>query len=340
MYNLLAALGRYRARPWGGGAIATAGVAAALAIGLIADRAVQGRIEDEVRQSFALTGTQIERVGLAQTKKAEAATNFVRELPVMLAMTSRRDQADFGLEASPGADAAELATLHDQLVSQDWKLVRELDAHPGDIAVVDYKRRVLYSSAGRPDDWNRELSFAAMPELEAAVQHGASFLSTVRYDQPSFVEARLFSARAPRGVAVLFVRALDHAGQSGGAFLQFIDGADVLDGIKLDDETRLALVAPDGSAVGDAPDALVHAAPAGGEVAEVGEAGKPYLVQARPLADARGRPFATVVMARSIDGVLSLFPHARAVFAFAMISALALSFATALRARQITAARV
>ena len=88
------------------------------------------------------------------------------------------------------------------------------------------------------------------------------------------------------------------------------------------------------------PDALVAAAPAGSNVLDLSANDQTYLVQARPLADATGRPFAKVVMAREIDGVLSLFPHARAVFAIAAALAVALALGTAWRARQITGARV
>ena len=337
MDHLLAELGRDRARPWRRTSIAATMVAVVLLLGLVADWTVRGRVVDEVRQSFELTGTQIERVGLAQAKKAEAATNFVRELPAMTTMTSHRDQADFGL-ATPEQDAADLQTLHDTLMSQDWKLVRELDAHGSDIAVIDYKGRVLYSSAARTDDWKRELG--TMPVIQTALQQGKSTLTTVRYDEPAFEKAQLFSARDAKGIAIMYVRALEHAGENGGAFVQFIDGQDVLDGIKLDSKTRLGLVATDGSTIGDVPAALVRAAPSGGEIAEVTTGGRTYLVQARPLADESGQPFANVVMARAIDGVLSLFPHARAVFALTALGALALALATALRARQITGARV
>jgi hypothetical protein len=43
-------------------------------------------------------------------------------------------------------------------------------------------------------------------------------------------------------------------------------------------------------------------------------------------------------MARPIDGVLALFPHARVVFALAMFVALALASGCAFRARQIASA--
>jgi predicted Ser/Thr protein kinase len=336
MDHLLAELGRDRARPWRRAAIASVAIASALVLGLVADWVVRGRIEDEVRQSFRLTGTQIERVGVTEAKKVEVAPMLARELPVMVEVTSHRDQADFGL-ATPEQDSADLQGLHDMLLSADWKQIRELDTHPTEIAVVDYKGRVLYSSAARPDDWKREV--IGMPAIRTAIEQGQSLLSTVRYDAPELVRARLFSARPVRGLAVMFVRALEHAGERGGAFLQFIDGQDVLDAIKLDSETRLGLVA-DGPPIGDVPQTLVDAAPAGGDLAEVTEDGKTYLVQARPLADAGGRRFATVVMARVIDSVLALFPHARAVFALAAAFAIAAALATMIRARSITGARV
>ena len=338
MDHLLVELGRDRARPWRRTAIASSAVAAALVLGLVSDWVVRARVADEVRQSFALTGTQIERVGLAQAKRAEAATSSVRELPVMLQVTSHRDQADFGL-SDPAQDTADLHSLHDMLLSQDWTLVRDLDEHPSDIAVIDYKQRVLYSSAARPADWGRELH-GLPPRIAGALDHGDTVLSTVRYDEPAFREAGLFDARAAHGVAVMFARVLEHAGERRGMFLEFIDGADVLDGIKLDSKTRLALVAADGTPIGDVPAALVHAAPRDGAIGEASAAGRTYLVQARPLSDARGQAFATVVMARELDGVLSLFPDARAVLAGTALGALALALATMTRARRIARARV
>jgi hypothetical protein len=41
-----------------------------------------------------------------------------------------------------------------------------------------------------------------------------------------------------------------------------------------------------------------------------------------------------------MDSVLSLFPHARSVFALAVLAVLGLAISTALKARQITGVRV
>ena len=53
-----------------------------------------------------------------------------------------------------------------------------------------------------------------------------------------------------------------------------------------------------------------------------------------------GEKYARVVMARRIDTVLSLFPGARLVFALALVGCVLLAIATAIRARQVTDARV
>jgi hypothetical protein len=336
MDHLLAELGRDRARPWRRVAIASAAIAAALLLGLVSDWAVRGRVERQIHQSFAATGTQIERAGLLQGHEFKAASNLVRERKALLDVTSYHDQADFGL-ATPEQDQTNLQELHDTLFASDWQTVRDLEDHPSELAIIDYKGRLLYTSAA-PTEWKGQLD--GMPAVKRALD-GAKpdMLAVVAYDDPSFTTAHLFGAHPPHGLAVMFARSLVHGGERGGAFLQFIDGKDVLAGIRLDD-TALGLVAPDGRAAGDVPPELAAAAPHDGEVGEVTVAGKTYQVQARALLDLDGQPFATVVMARPMGGVLALFPHARAVFALAALAALALAFGTAWRARQITRTKV
>jgi hypothetical protein len=58
-----------------------------------------------------------------------------------------------------------------------------------------------------------------------------------------------------------------------------------------------------------------------------------------PVIDSDHHEIGEVVMARPIDGVLMLFPHARLLFAIAALLAVALAIATLTRARQITGAR-
>jgi predicted Ser/Thr protein kinase len=334
MDHLLAELGRDRARPWRIGTIALASVALLLGIGLASDYVVRSRGEQSIRQAFEATGTQVERAGLLQAKRFRAASSLVGLLKVMLDVSSYHDEADFGL-GSPEHDVEELQRLHDTLVSQSWGLVRDLGAN--ELAVIDYKGRVLYTSAA-PNEWKGSL--AAMPVFEHAQQPGkGEQMMVVRYDEPAFVEAKLFGAARP-GLAVMFARTLEHAEQFGGVFLQFIDGKEVLAGIRLDDATELGLVSPDGTTIGEVAPEIARAAPGDGSVGEVTVGAGTFQVQARPLADFAGHPIAQVVMARPLANVLSLFPHARAVFAVALLAMLAGAFGTALRARQITGARV
>ena len=335
MDQLLAEHGRDRARPSRAATIALASIGLLLAIGLASDYVVRSRGERSIRQAFAATGTQVERAGLLQAKRFRAASSLVGLLKVMLDVSSYHDEADFGL-GSPEHDAEEQQKLHDTLVSQSWGLVRDLGAN--ELAVVDYKGRVLYTSAA-PTEWKGSLE--KLPVFARAQQPGkGEQMLVVRYDDPPFVDAKLFGQTPRPGLAVMFARTLEHAGQFGGVFLQFIDGKDVLAGIRLDDATELALVAPDGTTVGEVAPELARAAPPDGSVGEVNVAGDTFQVQARALPDFANQPIAQVVMARPVANVLSLFPHARAVFAFALIAMLAGAFGTAVRARQITGARV
>ncbi|MDB4954700.1 MAG: serine/threonine protein kinase [Myxococcales bacterium] len=338
MDHLLKQLGRDRARPWRRTSIVSAALAAVLGLGLLSDSIVRDRVSAEISQSFKATGTQIERATTLQTRRFQGLSNLVVLFKALLDVTSHRDQADFGL-ATPEQDAEELSHIHETLTSQDWSLVRELgdNAHHSEVAVGDYKGRLLYTSAA-PNEWQGNL--LGMPTIKNAVEAGKGYFdSIVRYDEPTFVSAKLFGATPPPGIALMFVRSLDHGGEVGGVFMQFVDGADVLAGIRLDD-TKLGLVALDGTAIGDLPNALIDAAPKGGEIAEVMSGGRMYRVQARTIPDLAGQPIGRVVMARPLESVLQLFPGARTVFAIATLAALLVAFATALRARRITNARI
>lgn len=98
-------------------------------------------------------------------------------------------------------------------------------------------------------------------------------------------------------------------------------------------------MALDGTSVGDVPaDVVAHAAHEG--QSEITVAGVGYEAQVRPLTGSGTQPIGSLVMAQRMDGVLSLFPNARFVFAIGMFAMLGLALGTALRARQIADARV
>jgi Mn2+/Fe2+ NRAMP family transporter len=82
-----------------------------------------------------------------------------------------------------------------------------------------------------------------------------------------------------------------------GFYLQLQDATQLLDEIALDKQTKLALVALDGTAIGDVPPALVKAAPADEESAEIRVDGQLYQVQSLPMNGLAGQgTIAHVVM--------------------------------------------
>ena len=123
--------------------------------------------------------------------------------------------------------------------------------------------------------------------------------------------------------------------------MQFEDITEVLDRLHLDDKTLLAVVAPNNTFVADAglTEDLIHAAPRDG-IAQVPSSGHDYQVLQLPIIDHEKHEIGEVVMARRVDGMLMLFPHARLVFVLAMLAALGVAIGTTLRARRITGARV
>jgi hypothetical protein len=123
-------------------------------------------------------------------------------------------------------------------------------------------------------------------------------------------------------------------------YVQVQDGKQLIDNVRLDDETELALVAPTGQATGTLSRSLVRTALASTAVTEFDDGDHTYQVQARDVRGLEGQgTIAHVVMARPLDGVLSLFPGARIVFALTAIGALVLAIAAVLRARGITHGR-
>jgi predicted Ser/Thr protein kinase len=336
MDQLLRELGRDRARPWRRVAIAASALAAALALGVVTDWVVRGRVELGVRQSFALTGRQIDRAAAHLTGQFRALSSQVYVMPVMRDVSGHHDQADFEL-GSPEADAADLEQLRALLTATDWRFARELD-EPGQLAVIavaDYKGRLLFTTAA-PNQPIQDLM--RLPFVRSAFASGSGNTATLlAYDDPALVSTKLLGASPRDGIGLVLMRTLTLTETVSSAFIQVLDGASVLDGIRLGDETRLALVAPGGRSFGDLPAELVTKAPPDGAVARVGYHGRTYELQSVPLRAFDGR----IVMAMPVDTLLlSLFPGARFVFPVASLLAIGLAIATALRARQIARARV
>jgi hypothetical protein len=341
MDHLLAELGRDRARPWRRTAIAAAAVGAALGLGLVADLVVRNRVTAEIHESFVLTGRQTNRAWDGLTARFDTGANQVYSLSVMREVSSNRDQADFGL-GPPQADTENLDRIHNELTSQDWTLVQDFAGtqYPTTIAVVDYKGRLMFSSAapmhGRTD-------LTQLPWVKTALTQKDRSITLVRTDDPVLVATGLLGPTRPTGLGFVYTRTLvlgnDKTKEVASAFIQEVDAARLFGEIQLDDKIRLSIVAPDGTAIGNVPTGLVKLSVATTAIAEAAVDGTMFQVLARPIRGFDNQVVGEVVMARKLDSVLlSLFPGALLVFTLTMLGAIAVAIVSALRMRQITRA--
>ncbi len=322
MEYLLVELGRDRARPWRVTALAAAAVAGVLALGLGADWVVRDRLLAQINESFAATGVQVDRAMALLTNQFDINANQVYTLAVMRDVASHHDQADFGL-GDETSDAADLQKVQEELQSQDWIYVRRFGSqkYESTIAVADYKSRLLYTSA---DPVAPRTDLSATPWIKQALDSPtSSSILLMRADDPKLVESGILGKPAPTGLVFLFTRTLLLNKVPTSQLMQVLDAGTLLGNVRLDKATKLSLVALDGTSIGDVPANLdaeswvVNTVPIHFDNAQVG----------------------SVVMARELGGVLALFPHARLVFALAMLGALGVAATTAFRARQITNAR-
>jgi serine/threonine protein kinase len=339
MNDLITVLGRDRARPWRRTAIVAAAFAGVLALGLVSDWALRSRLGAEINQSFALTGKQLERTVGQLRDQFDTVSQVAYRESALREVAAHHDQDDFGL-GTPEDDKAELERLHNTLVSTEW-----VRLGTSTLAIIDYKGRLLYTSAD-PGHWGsdlRELSFVK-PALDAGKGDSVTVLP---YSDPGLLASRMLGAGGARdGLAVVFVRTLalgdktTEGSEARALYVQVQDGKQLIDNVRLDDETELALVAPTGQATGTLSRSLVRTALASTAVTEFDDGDHTYQVQARDVRGLEGQgTIAHVVMARPLDGVLSLFPGARIVFALTAIGALVLAIAAVLRARGITHGR-
>ncbi len=334
MDHLLAVLGRDRARPWRRAAFASAALAVVLVIGLVADFAVRDRISVQIRDSFAATAKQVGRAFGFLTGRFDAAANQMTVHPALRAATSHRDQADFGL-GTVEQDRENLAKIHDELVSTDWRLWRKFGGkvYPIVFAVADYKGRMLYTSAA-PDTFDPKapVELTQIPWLRAREDQAVVLQRT---NDPILVKTGLLGPAPGFKLGFFFIRTHVLAEEYSGSLVQALDARELIAEIELEDETRLSIVAFDGGSVGDLPPPLVAAAPPGDATVEAEHDGALYQVKSVPFTNFDGKPMGRVVMARQLGGVLSLFPGARGVFAGAALGALVLALLTYLRARKV-----
>ena len=300
MEALLAALGRDRTRiPRRVGAVAVA-LLAVLATAWIGDRIVRARLYAVARTSFGDAGHQVERTLASRYESFSALANVSALVPIMRQVAATRDQSDFGLGAAAD-DTRGLAALHASLRDADWQ-AWSLVTKRGHLAVADYKGRLLFttadSSAFGPD-------VRAVPAVAAAFGEASAGAQVLRADDP-----RLAKAGLARGASlvVVFAHTSVLAGVPQAVFIETIDAPPLLAELRLDAQTHLALVAPDGTVEGDIPAPIVRAARP--QLSEIDD----WLVERQPVPDLSGSgpPIAQLVLARPVDvGLAGLFPHAR-----------------------------
>ncbi len=337
MDHLLAELGRDRAKPWRRTSKVAFACAGVLALGLAADLAVRSRVSGSIKQSFTATAKQSDRAVRLVADQFDAISNLVYLFPVMGDVSAHHDQADFGL-GDPADDNKELDDIHERLVSADWRLARDFGGreHPSILAVADYKARLLYTSA---DPAAPRTDLSVLPWVKQALDAGSGNSTIlVRYDDPQLASTKILGPRPPTGLAMVFARTRSLGEAAKTQFFQIVEARVLLDQIRLDD-TLLSIVAPDGTPIGDVPQALVAAAPAQGQ-GEITLDGVAYEIESRPLTGFGSSAIGRLVMAQRMDGVLSLFPNARLVFALGMLAMLGLAIGTAVKTRRIAGARV
>ena len=338
MEHLLVELGRDRARPWRLTATVNAAFAVILAIGLVADWAVRAQVASESRQSFALTGTELEKTIRLHIDEFYTVSAVAYREDALRQLAGHHDQADFGL-GTAAADREDLEKLHDTLLSTEWVKLRNSDR-----AIADYKGRLLYTSAA-PRDWGQDLS--AIPAIKRVFDGAGDSITVESYADPVLVRTGILGKGHTSGLAIMFARTLELGDKTKGVsearaiYLQFENGNQLLDDVRLDRDTLLALVSVDGTTTGDAGALrLVEAAPSDGAIVDVSDGGHRYRVQSRPVFGLDSRnTIARLVMARRADGVLQLFPGARIVFALMTLLTMLLFGYAARRARKIVALR-
>ena len=203
-------------------------------------------------------------------------------------------------------DRDKLARLHAALQSADWVGFVGASA---DLAIADYKGRLLYASADRAA-WGADAT--ASDQVAAIYRAGGKVaLGVVRGDDADIVRSGIVG-KGHVGLFVLFGRATVIDGQPRALYLQLVEGATLLDEVRLGEQTLLSLVAH-GTVVGNVPVEVV-AGSGGAAIAEVEHDGATWLVQRYPLdSPDASAPIAEIVVAREMDvGVGALFPHARA----------------------------
>jgi Protein kinase domain len=312
MPALLRALGRDRGRAPRRGALIAAVALALVLVALGSDWIVRGRAAAATRASFAAARAQTSRLFELRTETFSATADLSFIMPILREVAAVQDQADFGLGAEAD-DRASLEELHNNLASADWVIWLRA-AQDADVAVADYKGRLLYASAA-PEVWGRDVLSLAPLRAVYATGSDEVRIAVVRGDDPSVVASGLLGGKPRRGLRLLFTRLTVLDGRPRALFAQLLPGERLLAEIAPGEGTQVSMVAPDGTAQGNVSSAVVAAGMAARDIGEVEVAGEPWLVQRHPIASpGSDSPIAFFVLAHPAEmGLAGLFPGARIV---------------------------
>jgi serine/threonine protein kinase len=317
MDHLLDDLARDRAKPWRRASIAAASLAVLLGVGLGADWAVRSRLTEKTQQAFEATAKQTDQTARLIVKLNEVVSSQAYVFSAMIEVSAYREDSDFGL-GDASADKQELDLLHQKLASATWDFASTstIGGRPNIIAVGDYKGRLLFTTAA--PELLPLTDLTQLPWIAQAIETGrGNNMRILRNDDALLTASKMLGDVPQPGMSVLFAR----TGTGGTSlFVQLIDVDDILAYIKM--STLLSIVTPEGDARGDVPlELLAGMRDDIKTTQEVALGTRTYQVLAKDITGPDGTRVGRVVMASRIDGVLSLFPHARTVFAVAMIVA-------------------
>jgi len=333
MDHLLAALGRSRARGLRVIAAIAASLALAAGVGLFADWLARERQATYARAAFVAQTEQLDGSLDLKFRAFKVLADSTRGLPTIQAIMGNRDQADFGL-GSEEEDRARLQELHDGMLSDEWLGVVGTTSG-GQLAVSDYKGRLLFTSAA-PERWGTDVQI--VPEVARAMTPDVVYAGAMlRGDDPALVASGLVGDHGRAEWELLFVRQFNADRAVQGLFVQMIDAAKLLAGLRVGEQTLATMVSPAGDSTAAMPPALVAAGlRAVGRIGEVEHDGRTWSVHASELGNLGDRdrqPIARIVIASPLDAT-GLFASARLWFSLALAASLLIAAITLVASRR------
>ena len=334
MADLLRALGRDRGRRPRRVAFGALVLFAIVAVGIGADYILRERTQAVTRTSFESARTQLDKLLSLRTDAFVAQADAMYRLPIMLEISTARDQSDFGL-GDQGEDETRIAKEHETLNSADWfGLVR---SHRGDVfAIADQKGRLLYDTASPELFGSKVTAIGAI--ASAYSSQNETYLGVVDGAAPAVVSSGLLGGAPQQKLYVAFARARRIGAIPNAMFMQLVEAGRLLDEVGVGQDTLLSVVTMEGVAEGHVPRSVLLAVNDGG-IKELSLDDGNWLAERAPLlSHGQDSAIAQLVLARRTNlGLSGLFPHARDLLGVlaALLSAIAIAGLVIARQRDL-----